>query len=75
MGLGGQGRAPAALPPGKTLYPLYRRLGGSQGRSGRVRKTSPLSLWYITFSTLKIVPLATIKCVNFVNSVIYFGHY
>jgi len=23
------------LPPGKTTYPLYRRLGGSQGRSGR----------------------------------------
>ena len=21
------------LPPGKTLYPFYRRLGGSQGRS------------------------------------------
>ena len=28
------------LPPGKTRYPLYRRLGGPQGRSGR-RKTSP----------------------------------
>ena len=34
--------APAALPPGKeTQYPLYRRLGGSQGRSGRVQKISP----------------------------------
>ena len=22
------------LPPGKTRYPLYRRLGGPQGRSG-----------------------------------------
>ena len=32
---------PAALPPGKTRYPLYRRLGGPQGRSGRVRKTRP----------------------------------
>ena len=28
-------------PPGKTRYPLYRRLGGQQGRSGRVRKISP----------------------------------
>ena len=38
----GQRHAPAALyPPGKTRYPLYRRLGGSQGRSGRVRKISP----------------------------------
>ena len=23
------------LPPGKTWYPLYRKLGGPQGRSGR----------------------------------------
>ena len=23
------------LPPGKTRYPLYRKLGGPQGRSGR----------------------------------------
>jgi hypothetical protein len=36
----GQHHAPAALPPGKTRYPLYRRLGGPQGRSGRVRKIS-----------------------------------
>ena len=28
------------LPPVKTGYPLYRRLGGPQGRSGRVRKIS-----------------------------------
>ena len=41
MGVGGQRHAPAALPPGKTRHPLYRRLGGPQGRSGRVRKISP----------------------------------
>ena len=41
MGVGGQHHAPAALPPGKTRYPLYRRLGGTQGRSGRVRKSFP----------------------------------
>jgi hypothetical protein len=29
------------LPPGKTRYPLYRRLGGTQGRFGQVRKISP----------------------------------
>jgi len=40
-GVGGQSHAPAALPPGKTRYPLYRRLGGLQGRCGRVRKISP----------------------------------
>ena len=41
MGVGDQRHAPAALPPGKTQYPLYSRLGGPQGRSGRVRKISP----------------------------------
>ena len=41
MGVRGQHHAPAALPPGKTRYPLYRRLGGLQGRSGRVREISP----------------------------------
>ena len=30
-----------SLPPGKTRYPLYRRLGGPQGRSGQVGKISP----------------------------------
>ena len=38
MGVGDQRHAPTALPAGKTRYPLYRRLGGPQGRSGRVRK-------------------------------------
>jgi len=40
-GLSGQLYGPAALPPEKTRYPFYRRVGGSQGRSGRVRKISP----------------------------------
>jgi hypothetical protein len=40
-GVGGQRHAPAALHPVKTRYPFYRRLGGPQGRSGRVRKISP----------------------------------
>ena len=29
-----------SLPPGKTRYPLYRRLGWPQGRYGEVRKIS-----------------------------------
>jgi hypothetical protein len=29
------------LPPGKTRYPYYTRLGGPQGRSGQVRKITP----------------------------------
>jgi len=39
--VGGQRHAPATLPTGKTRYALFRRLGGPQGRSGRVRKISP----------------------------------
>jgi hypothetical protein len=39
MGVGGQRHTPAALPPGQTRYPLYRRLGGPQSRSGWVRKS------------------------------------
>ena len=41
MRVGGQLHALAALPPVKTRYPLYRRLGSPQGQSGRVRKISP----------------------------------
>ena len=41
MGGGVQHHAPAALPPGKNRYVLCRRLGGPQGRSGRVRNISP----------------------------------
>ena len=40
MWVDGQRHAPAALPPEKTRYPLYRRLGGPHGRSGLVRKIS-----------------------------------
>ena len=41
MGVGGKRHAPAALPPRKIWHPLYRRLGGPQGRSGRLQKISP----------------------------------
>jgi hypothetical protein len=44
MGVGGQRHSPAALLPGKdpkTRYPLYKRLGGPQSRSGQVQKISP----------------------------------
>jgi len=48
--MGGQQPATAALPPGKTWYPLYSRLGGAQGWSGQVWKISRLlgfSVWTI----------------------------
>ena len=41
MGVGGQRHALAALPPGKTLFLVYRKLGEPQGRFGRVWKISP----------------------------------
>ena len=41
---GGEGstlRFGRSLTPGKTRYPLYRKLDGPQDRSGQVRKISP----------------------------------
>ena len=41
---GGEGtasRPDRSLPRGKTGYPLYRGLGGHEGRSGQVWKISP----------------------------------
>ena len=40
-GEGSVSRPGRSLPPGKTLYPLYRRLGRPQGQPGQVRKISP----------------------------------
>ena len=33
-----------SLLPGKTRYPLYRRLGGPQGRSGRAENLAPTGI-------------------------------
>jgi hypothetical protein len=41
MEVGGQRHGPAAFPPGKTWYSLYRRLGGPPGQSGCVQKILP----------------------------------
>jgi hypothetical protein len=40
-GVVGQRYSTAALFPGKTKYPFYRRLDRPQGWSGRVRKITP----------------------------------
>jgi len=40
-GEGSASRPGSSFPPGKTRYPLYKRLGGPQGRSGQVQKISP----------------------------------
>ena len=41
MCVGDERHALAASLPGKTRYPLYMKLGGTQGQSGRARKISP----------------------------------
>jgi hypothetical protein len=41
MGVGSQSHDPTVLAPGKTRYPLYRRLGWPEGCSGQVLKISP----------------------------------
>ena len=40
-GEGSASRPGRSLHPGKTRYPMYRRMGGLQGRSGQVGKISP----------------------------------
>jgi len=65
-GEGSGSRPGRSLPPGKTRYPLYRRLGGPQGRSGQVRKISPppgfdprmvfSKLNFILFLLKKVIP-------------------
>ena len=54
-GEGSASRPGRAFPSGKTRYPLYRRLGGPQGRSGQVRKISPLP----EFDLRNIQPVAS----------------
>jgi len=34
-----------SLPPGKKRYPLYRRLCGRQGPSGRAENLVPIGIW------------------------------
>ena len=37
-GVGSQRHAPAALPPGKSRYPFYRKLGVPHNPSGQLQK-------------------------------------
>jgi len=40
------------LPPGKTRYPLYRSLGGPQGRSGWAENLVPTEIRFRTVQPL-----------------------
>jgi hypothetical protein len=80
MRVDGQRHTPAASPPGRIRCPLYRRLGGPQSRSGRVRKISPppgfdprtvqpvasrCADWAIRPRTYKTSPLTAFKLPSF----------
>jgi hypothetical protein len=61
--------APAVLPPGRTRYPLYRRLGWPQDHSGRVIKLryiitlSPYaSGMFLTGLPVKILYVFVVSC-------------
>jgi hypothetical protein len=77
MEVGGQHHGPAVLRPSKTRYPLYRRLGGSQDGSGRVRKISPspgfdpptvepVTSRFTHYATPAHVPGVNLRILNFV---------
>jgi hypothetical protein len=53
--VGGQLHAQPLYPRKKTQYPLYRRLGEPQDRSGRFRKISPPP----GFDPLTVQPVAS----------------
>jgi hypothetical protein len=55
MGVGSHCHKPAAFPGKQTQYPLYRRLGSTQGWSGWVQKISPPP----GFDTWTIQPIAS----------------
>ena len=56
------------LPPGKTRYPFYRRLGGPQGRSGWEENLVPTG---IRFRTVQKLPLLLL--INQQQSTHYLG--
>ena len=67
------------LPPGKTGYPFYRRLGGPQGRSGRAENLVPTgirsrtaqpvaqSLYRLSYPAhMKVIPISNHKVLQIV---------
>jgi hypothetical protein len=66
------------LTPGKTRYPLYRRLGGPQDRSGQMQKISPptgiqspdcparsQSLYWLSYPAHKVTTNRQLKSINY----------
>jgi len=81
-GEGSAARPGRTLPPGKTRYPFYRRLGGPQGRSGRAenlvptgirsRIVQPVVSRYTDWATRPT--LSILKCDNVVFGVLWFNN-
>jgi hypothetical protein len=57
---GSASRPGRSLRPGRARYPLYRRLGGPQDRSGQTRKISPQP----GFNLLTVQPVAS-RCTDY----------
>jgi len=77
---GSASRPGLSLPPGKTRYPLYRRLGGLQGRSGQVQKISPppgfdprtvQPLMYVNTASVFIFAIFPILCHILMEILVY----
>jgi hypothetical protein len=73
---GSASRPGRSLPPGKTRYPLYRRLGGPQGRSGTgaeylappefdPRNVQPVASRYIDCAIRPTMAYSTVKISRF----------
>jgi hypothetical protein len=60
---------PGLFTPGKLVrYPLYRRLGGPQDRSGRVRRCRPtlIEMWGKRAQIRDLIgPLFRVRCQSF----------
>jgi hypothetical protein len=70
---GSASRPGRILPSEKARYPLHRRLGGPQGRSGQVRKISPPPGFYYLVA---IYSLKQTRFNNFFNAgrTVHFGN-
>ena len=78
VGVWSAARPGRSLPPGKTRYPFYRRLGGPQDRSGRVENLAPppgfdprtvqpvtQSLYRLSYPALNSCKCIRCKCEHF----------
>ena len=59
------------LPSGKTRYPFYTRLGGSQGRSGRAENRVPTGIRSRTVA----IPIGLLIHLSYQLKPLYLGEY